>query len=224
MKEIAVLAVLVASAAAIGTFAIYGSIGATTGTVGTIEFESIRKGTHGCGLNETEVILNSEGEYLEMSERCRIEEDVNMGQESVIVVSMGSRPSGGYSIEVTDITGYEDKVVIDVKRTSPGPGCGVTMAITDPIHIIRTERITRPIEFNYTDEVTRCREDLEDVCLDTGGTVEKALCCENTGDFPNTCKIGACGCAPENSHEVNICDCGEGKCFDPAEGCVPYPE
>lgn len=54
----------------------------------------------------------------------------------------------------------------------------------------------------------------EQTCIDSGGTVETGLCCLSVGDFPNTCVVGACGCSPENSHEVTICDCGEGKCFD----------
>lgn len=56
-------------------------------------------------------------------------------------------------------------------------------------------------------------------CTLSGGTVETAMCCMSSGDFPNTCAIGACGCSPENSHEVKVCSCGEGMCFD-GESCV----
>ncbi len=56
-------------------------------------------------------------------------------------------------------------------------------------------------------------------CTDGGGTVARALCCSSVDDYPNTCIIGACGCAPDSSREVNICDCGEGRCFD-GNGCV----
>lgn len=53
----------------------------------------------------------------------------------------------------------------------------------------------------------------EKTCIDSGGTVTTADCCKLTNDFPNTCLIGACGCSPDNSHEVKICDCGDG-CWD----------
>lgn len=56
-------------------------------------------------------------------------------------------------------------------------------------------------------------------CLDSGGTVETGTCCQSAGDFPNSCLIGACGCAPANSHPVKICDCGQEKCFNGAS-CV----
>jgi len=59
----------------------------------------------------------------------------------------------------------------------------------------------------------------EQACIDSGGTVSTSLCCLAVGDFPNLCATGACGCAPGDSHEVKICDCGPGKCFD-GETCV----
>ena len=60
----------------------------------------------------------------------------------------------------------------------------------------------------------------EEACIASGGTVTTASCCLSVDEFPNLCTIGACGCAPEYSHTVKICDCGEGKCFD-GTTCVP---
>ena len=54
----------------------------------------------------------------------------------------------------------------------------------------------------------------EQACLISGGNVVNSSCCEATGDFPNTCLIGACSCPPQYSHEVKICDCGIDKCFN----------
>jgi hypothetical protein len=58
------------------------------------------------------------------------------------------------------------------------------------------------------------RTNKERACLISGGTVTTSLCCKTTTDFPNTCLIGACGCSPEYSHEVKVCDCGLDKCFN----------
>ena len=63
------------------------------------------------------------------------------------------------------------------------------------------------------------REIKERACLRSGGQVTTSLCCKLTSDYPNLCLIGACGCSPENSHQVKICDCGEDKCFD-GSGCA----
>jgi hypothetical protein len=59
----------------------------------------------------------------------------------------------------------------------------------------------------------------EQGCLTSGGTVTKATCCASTSDFPDTCAIGACGCPPDTSHEVRVCNCAAGSCFD-GTACV----
>jgi hypothetical protein len=60
----------------------------------------------------------------------------------------------------------------------------------------------------------------EQTCVLSGGSIKTSLCCNLTGDFPNSCLIGACGCSPANSHQVKNCDCGEGKCFN-GHICIP---
>jgi hypothetical protein len=59
----------------------------------------------------------------------------------------------------------------------------------------------------------------EQGCLNSGGTVTSAMCCASAGGFPDTCAIGACGCAPDASHAVRACECAAGSCFD-GSGCV----
>jgi len=54
----------------------------------------------------------------------------------------------------------------------------------------------------------------EQACKNSGGTVTISSCCISAGDFPGNCGIGSCGCAPENSHEVKVCNCPQGKCFN----------
>jgi hypothetical protein len=54
----------------------------------------------------------------------------------------------------------------------------------------------------------------EQACIDSGGTLTTASCCQVANDFPSSCLIGACGCSPTNSHQVETCDCGNNKCFD----------
>ncbi len=54
----------------------------------------------------------------------------------------------------------------------------------------------------------------EQQCTQSGGNVTTMLCCTSAGDFPNLCLVGPCGCSPANSHEIKVCDCGTGKCFN----------
>jgi len=56
-------------------------------------------------------------------------------------------------------------------------------------------------------------------CTQSGGTVSTASCCQAIESFPNTCTIGACGCGPDASHEVDVCICPANTCFD-GESCT----
>jgi hypothetical protein len=51
-------------------------------------------------------------------------------------------------------------------------------------------------------------------CTGSGGAVASSSCCLSASDFPDTCTIGACGCSEEDSHDVSICECGSGNCFN----------
>jgi len=77
-----------------------------------------------------------------------------------------------------------------------------------------SEPVSQPVDEPVSEIINA-----ESGCLEAGGTVTTASCCESAEDFPGNCAIGACGCAPEYSHSVKICNCGEGKCFD-GKKCV----
>lgn len=82
--------------------------------------------------------------------------------------------------------------------------------------VISVSGCTSPVPDNVIDN--RIAEK-EQVCIDSGGTVKTLSCCIGTGDFPNLCVLGPCGCDPIQSDETKICDCGEDRCFN-GSACV----
>lgn len=56
----------------------------------------------------------------------------------------------------------------------------------------------------------------ESACVKAGGTEGTAKCCGSSGDYPNTCLVGACGCGPDGSKDTKVCNCPAGKCWDGA--------
>ena len=70
-------------------------------------------------------------------------------------------------------------------------------------------------------QVSSDAQDLAALCTSTGGQINSTLCCTSAGDFPDSCLVGACGCAPTNSHTVATCTCPTGSCFSSKTGCGP---
>lgn len=77
---------------------------------------------------------------------------VDFGQEAVVVVTLGERRSGGYSITVTGIRLEGDRLVVQVRQQSPPPGAITTMALTQPYHMVAIPRPDRPVSQVVTEE------------------------------------------------------------------------
>ncbi|NYZ79730.1 protease complex subunit PrcB family protein, partial [Candidatus Micrarchaeota archaeon] len=211
----------------------------------TLGFETIQKGQTSSVANASEFIINSEQELLQLQMNfptcgpdISISEcmGINFTNETIIAVFMGQKGSGGYDIEITGVKSYSSYSYnneVTVKVTKPGPNCAVTLSLTSPYHIIKTSKINNDTMFKYEENITECESSLEDACVNSGGTVTTSLCCGMTGDFPKAgelgenCSIaqliGACGCAPQYSHEVKSCDCGANAVWN-GSTCQRVPE
>jgi len=70
-------------------------------------------------------------------------------------VCQGKRSTGGYSIEMIKITENENTLEVFVKNVSPGPGCGLTQAVTCPFHIIKVPKMDKEVIFTVNHDFTR---------------------------------------------------------------------
>jgi hypothetical protein len=81
---------------------------------------------------------------------------IDFGQEMIVAAAMGSRNSGGYNILLTKASEGTEGVEIEVLETSPGAGCAVTLALTQPIDLARVERRYGPVRFVVRQQVRDC--------------------------------------------------------------------
>ncbi|HEX2781850.1 MAG TPA: protease complex subunit PrcB family protein [Gemmatimonadaceae bacterium] len=82
--------------------------------------------------------------------------DVDFAREMLILVGMGSRSTGGYSIAIDDITIAGRDVDVWVTEWSPGPRCGTTQAFTSPIALARLPRADGALRFHESQRVVQC--------------------------------------------------------------------
>lgn len=80
----------------------------------------------------------------------------DFGDRVLLALVDGSHPTGGYSIEITDIVPSETGVTVHALRTVPDRGCIVTQAFTQPFHIVATETFTAHAELQVTEVVIEC--------------------------------------------------------------------
>ncbi|MGZ9736087.1 protease complex subunit PrcB family protein [Flavobacterium sp. GNP002] len=54
-----------------------------------------------------------------------------------LVLNMGEKTSGGYSIGIDSVVETDKNIVITIKETSPEPGSMVTQAFTNPFCVVK---------------------------------------------------------------------------------------
>ncbi len=83
--------------------------------------------------------------------------EVDFEREMLIVAALGTRPSGGYGILLESAHEHPSHLVATIRKTSPGAGCVVTAALTQPVDIARLARREKPVHFREIHTVHECR-------------------------------------------------------------------
>jgi len=82
---------------------------------------------------------------------------VDFGRETVLLAALGERSSGGYSILVDSVYAAPGETQVVVRKTSPGAGCSVIGAMTQPVDVVRVPRVSGTVTWIEKDEVRDCR-------------------------------------------------------------------
>jgi hypothetical protein len=82
---------------------------------------------------------------------------VDFEREMVIVAVMGEQASGGFTIEVTGALDAGGEVKVGVRRSRPAPGCPVTLALTQPLDVVKLPRRASPVTFDEAEQVVDCK-------------------------------------------------------------------
>jgi hypothetical protein len=65
--------------------------------------------------------------------------DIEFSDAQLLLVDMGTQPTGGYSVAVSDVYEESDVVNLIISYTHPESDCSVTQAETDPYLFIRLD-------------------------------------------------------------------------------------
>lgn len=81
---------------------------------------------------------------------------VDFSKEMVLLVAMGTRPSGGYTAQILRAASGPGGIVVDWVATSPGANCFTTAALTQPIDIVLVPRADGDVRFSRQDQTKNC--------------------------------------------------------------------
>jgi hypothetical protein len=65
---------------------------------------------------------------------------IDWTKQMIVAITVGSKPTGGYSVEVLGLTVKDKALTVRWKLNSPGPGDVVTQVISFPVQAVLAER------------------------------------------------------------------------------------
>lgn len=75
---------------------------------------------------------------------------VDLSENVLALVALGARPSGGYSIEITEVRHHESVLDVFVLAVSPTQDCVVPGGETAPMVAVVIPGVARSARFNYS--------------------------------------------------------------------------
>jgi hypothetical protein len=72
---------------------------------------------------------------------------VDFSKELVAAVFLGSRPTGGFSVEVVGARVEGDALIVEYVEQRPGRGSIVSQMLTSPFHIVKLPAHKGPVRF-----------------------------------------------------------------------------
>lgn len=120
-----------------------------------VAFETIRNGVYSAWPERKMYVITNSTEWDVLKRDLNYLRTIDFGKDMLVAVFLGERSSGGYGIEVSRIIETQDAVEVTVIEASPGSGCPVTLALTQPYHIVKIRKTDKRVIFNieeYTAE------------------------------------------------------------------------
>ena len=119
---------------------------------------------HGSGITDsTRRIVTDADEWAELWGEVYAQRgsappvpDLDFSREMVVLAALGTRPSGGHAIHIDSARTTVGALEIFVRRIVPGPTCGTTAALTEPVTAVALPRTSLPPRFVEREVVTDC--------------------------------------------------------------------
>ena len=121
-----------------------------------IAYETILDETHS-GLDEAlSEVVHDEGRWRELWGQIHRGASprpppppVDFSRHMLVAVASGTRRSGGFGIAVRGVAIHENELEVEVLETCPAAGAMVSLALTQPVAVVRLERLPQTPHFRH---------------------------------------------------------------------------
>lgn len=122
-----------------------------SGCVTALNFETLSTGHYCSHVEKANYVINYLDEWTHLLERSHLDvtklPEINFTNYTVIAAFMGEQKTGGYKIEIKKIQDSGKEIMVYIKERAPAKGAITTMILTQPYHVVKVKKITKPVVF-----------------------------------------------------------------------------
>jgi hypothetical protein len=117
-----------------------------------IAFETIFSSYYGLNLPEGNYIFSNNEKWKQFYSKAtttlgKKAPEIDFDKYIVILVSFGSKPTGGYSIKIEKVVDTKSERKVYINKSIPKADMMLTQAFTNPIHAIKMKKTNKNIKF-----------------------------------------------------------------------------
>lgn len=127
-----------------------------------ISFEEVETGYYGSVSNQN-LVLRKEAQFVAFWDSLHQNKtpipdlpNVDFSNQMVIAATMETQPSGGYSIEITQVSLKNGILGVKVLNSKPDDGCITTGALTTPYHLVKLDKRNEEVAFFEEEQINEC--------------------------------------------------------------------
>jgi hypothetical protein len=126
-----------------------GSIGGLLLMQTSVAFTTIAKGSDSRLGQSREIVVRTQADWetLWKSHNSDPPPAVDFAGFMVVGVFLGSRPTGGYDVAITNVQSQNDTILVEYEERRPSRGDIVAQLVTAPFHLVRMSRDNGKVDF-----------------------------------------------------------------------------
>jgi len=129
-----------------------------------ISFKSIKANNNSSYEGLTTLVINTQPTFTDAWEKVWMRfsdvptmPEINFEDSQIILVALGMRNNGGYTLEIEKVMEEKDKIIVHYFENRPGEKCNTTQAIVFPSEFIQIPKSSKKIEFKSTARIVECK-------------------------------------------------------------------
>jgi hypothetical protein len=114
------------------------------------EMKTVAKGLHSAVDDGRQITARTPDEWTKvwrLHDFDRPAPKVDFVREMVVGVFMGSRPTGGFSVEIVGTRQEGGALIVQYRESMPGPGSMTAQVLTSPFHLVSVPRLDGDVKF-----------------------------------------------------------------------------